>query len=345
MKIFFTAEYEEKELKPLYEIGEIIKDGWAMGLPKMTEEELLEKTRDADIIVTSYDDVTKKVIQNARDLKLIACTRATPVNIDVAAAKERGIPVIYTPGRNSDSTAEMTIALMLSIARRVPMAHMALKQGMYTGGGQKIKEVKEGLREDVIWDMSMESPYMIFKGTQLKGKTLGILGYGSIGKRVGHIASAFGMQLLVFDPFIGELEVETIGVKKAESAEEVMREADFITCHMKVTEETKGFVSRERIQMMKPSAYFINASRGAIIDEEALIEMLREKRIQGAAFDVYAKEPIAQNHPYLTELDNVVVTPHIAGATSEVLRNHTKQIVSDIRRFLKNEKLLYQYKQ
>lgn len=97
--------------------------------------------------------------------------------------------------------------------------------------------------------------------------------------------------------------------------------------------------------MMKPSAYFINASRGAIIDEEALIEMLREKRIQGAAFDVYAKEPIAQNHPYLTELDNVVVTPHIAGATSEVLRNHTKQIVSDIRRFLKNEKLLYQYKQ
>ena len=329
MKIFFTAEYNEEELKPLYEMGEVVKDGWALGLPKMEEDELAEKTKDADIIITSYDDITRKVIEGAPNLKLIACTRATPVNVDMAAAKERGIPVLYTPGRNSDSTAEMTIGLMLSIARKIPMAH---------------KETKEGLKADVIWDMKMDAPYMVFKGTQLKGKSLGILGYGSIGKRVGRIARAFGMQLLIYDPYQGEVDIEEIGIRKVNTLAELMRESDFVTCHMKVTPETTGIVSREMISLMKPTAYFINASRGAILDEQALIDALREKRIAGAAFDVYASEPIASNHPYVTELDNVVITPHIAGATDDVLVNHTKQIVADIRRFLNGEHLLYQYR-
>ena len=118
MKIFFTAEYNEEELKPLYDMGEVVLDGWAVGLPKIPEEELAEKVKDADMIITSYDDITRKVIEAAPNLKLIACTRATPVNVDMEAAKERGIPVLFTPGRNSDSTAEMTIGLMLSVRRR-----------------------------------------------------------------------------------------------------------------------------------------------------------------------------------------------------------------------------------
>ena len=344
MKIFFTAEYNEEELKPLYEMGEVVKDGWALGLPKMEEDELAEKTKDADIIITSYDDITRKVIEGAPNLKLIACTRATPVNVDMAAAKERGIPVLYTPGRNSDSTAEMTIGLMLSIARKIPMAYKALKEGKYTGNPDAHKETKEGLKADVIWDMKMDAPYMVFKGTQLKGKSLGILGYGSIGKRVGRIARAFGMQLLIYDPYQGEVDIEEIGIRKVNTLAELMRESDFVTCHMKVTPETTGIVSREMISLMKPTAYFINASRGAILDEQALIDALREKRIAGAAFDVYASEPIASNHPYVTELDNVVITPHIPGPTDDVLVNHTKQIVADIRRFLNGEHLLYQYR-
>ena len=145
MKIFFTAEYNEEELKPLYEMGDVVLDGWALGLPKMEEEELVKKTKDADIIITSYDDITRRVIEGAPNLKLIACTRATPVNVDMAAAKERGIPVLYTPGRNSDSTAEMTIGLMLSIARKIPMAYKALKEGKYTGNPDAHKTTKEGL--------------------------------------------------------------------------------------------------------------------------------------------------------------------------------------------------------
>lgn len=343
MKIFFTAEYDKDYLQPLYEIGDVTLDGWALGLPKMEEQELIEKTKDADIIITSYDDITRNVIENARNLKLIACTRATPVNVDTQYAKEKNIPVLYTPGRNSDSTAELTIGLMLCIARKIPMAHSALKQGQYTGDPTNKKITKAGLKADVIWDMTLESPYTVFKGTQLKGRTLGIIGYGSIGKRVGHIARAFGMNLLIFDPYQGEIDIEEIGVKKAESLEELMKQSDFITSHMKVTNETKGLISKEMIALMKPTAYLINASRGAVLDEQAVIEALREKRIAGGAFDVYEKEPLACNHPYITELDNVVITPHIAGATDDVLSNHTRQIVADIKRFIKGEHLLYQY--
>lgn len=344
MKIFFTAEYDEAQLKPLYEIGEVVKDGWAIGLAKMNEEELMAKSADADIIITSYDDITRNVIENAPNLKLIACTRATPVNVDMAAASERGIPVIYTPGRNSDTTAEMTIGLMLSIARKIPMAYKALKEGSFTAEPNRVKVTKEGLKEDMVWDMKPGSPYVVFKGTQLKGKTLGIVGYGSIGKRVGKIARAIGMELLIYDPFLCPIDIEEIGIKKVEKLDELMENADFITCHMKITPDTKGIISREMIAKMKPTAYFINSSRGAILDEEALIDALREKRIAGAAFDVYAKEPIASNHPYIAELDNVVITPHIAGATEDVLTNHTKQIVADVQRFLEGRPMLYEYK-
>ncbi len=344
MKIYFTAEYDEDELKPLYEVGEVVKDGWAVGMPKFSEEELMKRSADADIIITSYDDITKNVIENAKNLKLIVCTRATPVNVDMDAAKKRNIPVIYTPGRNSDTTAEMTIGLMLAIARKIPMAYMALKQGKYTADPDYQKTTKEGLKTDMIWDMTPTAPYMVFKGTQLKGKKLGILGYGSIGRRVGRIARAFGMELLIYDPYVGEVDVDEFGVRKIENLDDVFREADFITSHMKVTPETKGIVSRERIALMKPTAYFINASRGAILDEDALIDALRNKKIAGAAFDVYASEPIAKNHPYITELDNVVITPHIAGATDDVLKNHTKMLVADVKRFVNGQHMLYQYK-
>ncbi len=343
MKIFFTAEYDPKELTPLYDLGEVVIDGWAKGLPNLTEEELLLRSRDADIIITTFDEITRAVIENAKNLKLIACTRATPVNIDVKAARERGIPVLFTPGRNSDATAELTIGLMLSIARKIPMAHAALKAGMYTAAPDSEKQTKEGLRKDVFWGVGEDAPYSVFKGTELKNKTLGIIGYGSIGKRVGRIARAFGMELLIFDPYIGEIDIEEIGVRKALTLSQAMSESDFVTCHLKVTSETEGCISREMISLMKPTAYFINASRSAVVDEAALINALRERRIAGAALDVYEKEPIPSDHPYLCELDNVVVTPHIAGASIEVLTNHTKMIVGEVRRFVNGEHLLYRY--
>ena len=203
MKIFFTAEYDPREIGPLEEMGDVIIDGWAKGLPNLEEEEMKAKTADADIIITTFDEITRGVIENAKNLKLIACTRATPVNVDMAAAKERNIPVLYTPGRNSDATAELTIGLMLSIARKIPMAHAALKAGQYTAPPENERVTKDGLRPDVFWGVGENAPYSVFQGTQLRGKTLGIVGYGSIGRRVGRIARAMGMALLIYDPYVG----------------------------------------------------------------------------------------------------------------------------------------------
>lgn len=344
MEIFFTAEYDKKQLNEINSLGNVTFDGWAVGLPKLKEEELLEKSKNADIIITSYDDITRNVIENAKNLKLIVCTRATPVNVDVKAANEKGIPVIYTPGRNSDSTAEFAIGLMLSIARKIPMAYKSLKEGKFLGNPLENKKTKKGLKDDVIWDMNMDSPYVIFKGTQLKGKTLGIVGYGSIGKRVGNIARAFGMKLIIFDPYQGEVDIEQIGVEKATTLNYLMKESDFITLHMKVNEKTKKIINEDLISLMKKTAYLINCSRGAVLDEEAIIKALKNNSIAGAAFDVYESEPLSNNHPFVSELDNVVITPHIAGATNAVLTNHTKMIISEINRFINKENLLYQYK-
>lgn len=343
MKILFTAEYDETYLEKLKELGEIDIQGWAKGIGKLSEEELLELSKDVDIIITSYDDITEKIIENCKNLKLIACTRATPVNIDVEAAKKKGIKVIYTPGRNSDSTAEHTIGLMISIARKIPMAYRALKNGEFTGETPSKEDVKAGLKEDVIWDMDENSPYVIFKGTELKDKNLGIIGFGSIGRRVAHIASAFGMNLLIYDPYVSDIDVNRVGQTKV-SLDELLTQSDFITTHLKVTPATRGFIGKEQFAKMKKSAYFINTSRAAVVDEESLIEALRNNEIAGAALDVFAKEPIYRDHPFITELDNIVITPHIAGATNDILTNHTKMIIAEVKRFLNDEPLLYEYK-
>ncbi len=339
MNILFTAEHDNR-LEELLKLGTVKIEGWAKGLPKLTEEELCELVKDVEIIITSYDDITKKVIDSAPKLKLIACTRANPVNIDTKYAKEKEIPVLYTPGRNSDSAAEMTLGLMLSVARHIPQGHNSLINREFTG--EVVKETKEGLRADVVWDITVDSPYSVFKGCELKGKTLGIIGYGSIGRRVGKIARAFGMELLIFDPYLSEVDIEEIGVKVGDW-DTVLSLSDFITAHLKVTPATTNIINKEAFSKMKSSAYFINTARAAIVDEKALIEALQNKVIAGAGLDVFEVEPLPGDHPFL-DMKNVVMTPHIAGATTEVLTNHTKMIISDIKRFINKQDLLYQYK-
>lgn len=344
MKILFTAEYDAKMIGQIRELGDVRMEGWAVGLPKLEEEVLKEMARDADIIITSYDDITRGVIDAAPGLKLIACTRATPVNIDCGHAAKKGIPVLYTPGRNSDSAAELTIALMLGCARHIPQAYKALHDGKFLAPAKRVHKTKEGLRDDIVWDVTEDSPYTVFKGMDLKSKTLGIIGFGSIGKRVAHIARAFGMNILLYDPYVSEVDVNGVGQKKV-GLDELLKNSDYVSCHLKVTPSTKGLMSAERFALMKPTAYFINTSRAAVVDEEALIAALREGRIAGAGLDVFAAEPLSEDHPFIAELgDKVVVTPHIGGATTDAITNHTQMILADIKRFFAGEPLLYAYR-
>ena len=344
MKILFTAEYDEELLDEIKGLGEVHMTGWAVGAPKIPEDELCAIVADYDIIITSYDGITKKVIDAAPSLKLIACTRATPVNVDCQHAKSRGIPVLFTPGRNSDSAAELTIALMINCARHIPQAYQALHQGKYCAPEAGTdKETKKGLREDITWGVGKNQPYMVFKGFDLKGKTVGIIGYGSIGKRVAAIAKAFGMNILIADPYASEIDVDTVGQRKV-NIDTLLCQSDFVSCHVKVTDSTRNMMGAEQFSKMKASAYFINTSRAAVVDEEALIQAIQNGQIAGAALDVFNSEPIGCNHPFIKELgDRVIVTPHIAGATRDAITNHTKMILSDIQRFLNGEPLLYEY--
>jgi D-3-phosphoglycerate dehydrogenase len=340
MEVLLTAEFDKSSLIEIEDLFNVTYAGWFVEERVLGEDELVNLIVDKEILITSYDNITRRVIEAGNNLKLIACTRANPVNIDVKAAKDRGIKVIYTPGRNAHTTAEFTIAMMLSIARKIPMMYQDLKSGKFLSDKKVEMKTLGGLKQDVTWALAGDSPYILYKGAQLYGKSLGIIGYGNIGRKVGNIAKAFGMNLLIYDPYAKVPEVKE---EKFHSFDYVLKNSDFVTCHCSVTEDTRKLINKEAFDLMKDSAYFINTSRGAIVDEKALIEALRKNRIAGAAVDVFESEPLDKNHPFIKELDNIVVTAHIGGTTWDVITNHSKMIVSDIKRFKNSEELIYEY--
>ncbi|WP_279044386.1 NAD(P)-dependent oxidoreductase [Cedecea davisae] len=342
MKIVFTAEYAGS-LDPFSQLGELIVEGWAIGKPKLHAAQIIDLAHDAEVIVTSYDDITAEVISSCPKLQVIACTRANPVNVDIQAARERNIKVLYTPGRNADAAAELTLGLMLGLMRHIPQSHAALKRGEFTRAAQAEHHTQEGLRKDVVWDVSPESPYEVFKGGELRNKTLGLIGYGNIGRRVARIARAFGMNLLVVDPFVAAEDIDEPGLHKT-TLDALFREADIVSLHLSSGPHSDGLVNAKLLQTMKPGAKLINTSRASVVVEADLIEALRHGPLGGAALDVYHQEPLWRDHPFISELNNVIITPHIAGATRESIQKHTAMIAADLQRFVAGEPLLYAWR-
>ena len=337
VNILFTAEADEKKLEPLLSICNVTFDGWRMTGSVLSEDSLIDKLQNKQIFATSYEVVSRKVIESCPDLQLIVCTRANPVNIDINAAKEHGIVVAYTPGRNSDVTAEFAVAMLLNVARNITAASQAISSNRAT-----VKDMPSEKKTDVTWGKVENChPYTEFKGQQIKNKNIGILGFGSIGSRVAHIMSGFGANILVFDPFYSRVDIDCAGMKKV-SFDELLRESDFITCHTKITKMTTGLFDLSVFKKMKNTAYLINNSRGAIIVEEDLVTALREGHIAGAALDVFDYEPLYETHPFLTgELKNILLTPHISGASDDAISNGTVMLIDEIFSFLKNEPLLH----
>ncbi len=342
MKALLTAEVSSKA-KELENWLDVVYAGWYRDGVILSEDEIAKLVADnnVDIIITSYDPITKKVIDSSPNLKLIVCTRANPVNVDVEYARKKNILISYAPGRNSTCTAEYTVALMLSITRKIPMAYAALKSGKHLAKNHENKTLS-GLRRDVTWSLSHESPYVLYKGNQLYGKTLGIVGYGSIGRKVAAICKAFGMKILVYDPYISDADDDDVVFTA--TLTELAEQVDILTVHCKDVPETYHLIDKSVFSSMKKTAYFINTSRGCIVDEEALIEALLNNDIAGAALDVFDKEPLSADHPFITKCKNIVITPHIAGATYEAIENHTEQLLTDIKNFLHKKPLVYEYK-
>jgi D-3-phosphoglycerate dehydrogenase len=302
---------------------------------RLPEEELRERIRGIDILIVGYEGVPESLIDDTENLQLIACTRGGPdANVDIEAATKWDIPVLYAPGRNAISVADYTWGMILSAIRNIAHAHHLLHIGQYTGQPQT-DAAGGGDREDVTWGMGAESPYVNHKGPELEGQTVGVIGMGAIGREVATRAQGFGVELLGYDPYIDADTMAEYDTEKAE-LDDLCRHSDVVTVHTPVTEDTRGMIDREMFDLMKDSAFFINTARGAIIDQDALVDTLQTGQLRGAALDVYDMEPIPDDHTLL-DLDNVVTTPHLAGAAEDVITRHSKMLVDDIEALLADE--------
>ncbi len=256
------------------------------------------------IIVRSATKVTAEVIEAADELKVIGRAGVGLDNIDLEAAKKHGIKVFNTPGATAISVAELALGFMLSCARWIPRADRSIRNGK--------------------WEKKK------FKGIELYGKTLGIVGIGRIGTELAKRASALGMSVIAYDPF-----VKWHDIAKLVELDELLKEADFISLHLPLTEETRHLISAREFELMKDGAVLINAARGGIVDEAALVEALKSGKLRCASLDVYEHEPLPEDSP-LRELDNIVMTPHIGAQTVEGQRRAGIEIATKIRDYLLN---------
>lgn len=295
---------------------------------RLPPEELKPLLEDVELFIVGFEGVSAEVMDAASDLEIIACTRGGPdANVDIAAATERGIGVLYAPGRNAVSVADFTIGMVLGVARNIVHGHHLLHTGEYTGTPQDDSAVG-GEREDVTWGVAKGSPYAELKGPELAGKTFGIVGLGAIGREVAQRLAGFDVELVGYDPFVDAEEMADLGIKKVE-LDELCKNSSFVSVHVPVTDATRGLIGEKEFESMSEETYFINTARGAIIDQQALVDVLEAGELRGAALDVYDREPLPEGHPLL-QMDNVVTTPHLAGAANEVIDRHSSMIVGDI---------------
>ena len=261
-------------------------------LPKrLPEAELLPVVADATaLVVRSETKVTRNVIEAAKQLRVVGRAGVGVDNVDVEAATQHGIVVMNTPGGNTVTTAELSFALLLALARKVPQAHSSMTAGK--------------------WDRKL------FQGLELAGKTLGVLGMGRIGSEVAKRAVAFGMRVIAYDPYLTEDRARAVGAEFADSVDDVYRVADFITIHMPVTSETKHMLNAAAFARMKPGVRVVNCARGEIVVEADLIAALESGKVAGAALDVFAAEPLPADHPYRKQ-PNLILTPHLGASTAE----------------------------
>lgn len=270
------------------------------------EAELIRRIREADVVlnIRGYTRFSANVFAACERLRLISIWGTGTDHIDFAAARARGVTVTNTPGVNAHAVAEHTLALMLAVARRIPSMDAGVRAG----------EWPRGLL------------------VQLEGKTLGVIGLGAIGTRVATLASAFGMTVLASTLGGDDGRAASVGARHV-SLETLLGESDFVSLHLRLSEKTARYINRGRLALMKPSAFLINTARAGLVDRDALLETLREARIAGAGLDVFHEEPIRADDPLL-HLPNVVLTPHNAGSTPEVIDRGLQQAVENIRVFL-----------
>lgn len=275
--------------------------------PGLAGDDLASAIADADaVLVRSATKITRASLSKAERLKAIGRAGVGVDTIDVDAASERNIPVLTAPAGNTISAAELTMALLLALARKVPAADRSMKAGE--------------------WDRKS------FNGFELYGKTLGLVGAGRIGGQVAKRARAFGMQVIVYDPWLGQERARELDVQLG-TLDVVLKSADVISVHVPLTDVTAGLIGPEQFAMMKAGGLLLNVARGGVVDEKALLAALTSGHLGGAALDVYEAEPLPKDSP-LRALPNVVMTPHLGASTAEAQQNVAIEIAEAVRNCL-----------
>jgi len=318
MKALITAPFHEDGLEILRKYMDVEYESWKdTGKLYMDTDAFIRRIKEegADVLIVEADTIDASVM-DAVHPKMIGCCRGNPVNIDVEAAKARGIPFFHTPARNAEAVAELTIAMMLVSARHIISIDRTLRSGNFFVESEK----------DLV-DL-----YTRFIGAELTGKTVGIIGFGAIGFEVAKRLVGFDADLLVYDPYADEDRIKKVGGRRTD-LETLVKESDFITIHTAVTPETENLIGAKEFSLMKPTAYFFNLSRAYCVDEDALYKVIEEKRIAGAGLDVHSVEPVDSDNRFL-KFDNVVVTPHIAGQTMDSVRKQSIMMAREIEDYL-----------
>jgi len=313
-KIYITREIPESGPAALKAAGHEVIVSTKEGVLKKDELISALKENNPDVVLCLLTDtVDSEVFDAAPNAKIFANYAVGFNNINLEDAKEKGVTITNTPGVLTDTVAEHAMTLICALAKRVVEADSFVRSGKYEGWGP-----------------------MMFLGSDLKDKKLGVLGAGRIGTRVAEIASnGFGMKVVYYDIKENEFIEKNAAAKFYATPEEVLKEADVVTVHVPLLDSTKHLINKERLEIMKPTAYLINTSRGPVIDEDALVEALKSRTIRGAALDVFENEPELSEG--LSDLSNVIITPHIASATEETRGKMSEIAAQNIIAFLKGE--------
>jgi D-3-phosphoglycerate dehydrogenase len=306
---------------------------WRPGTPSESKireylgspSQVIEALDGHEVLVVQGAPVTDAVMDASPPLKLVCVARGGPVNVDIAAATERGIAVTTTPGKNAQAVAELTIAFLVMLARRLPEVSRYLE-----GGGELARDNYEGAK---------------WMGHDLDGHMLGLVGFGQVGSKVARIATAMGMAVVVYDPFVPAEKIAGSGARPV-GLEELLATSDFVSIHARASADNRGLIGRAQIESMRPGACLVNTARDTLLDEDAVYDALRSGHLAGAAFDVVkapdlSKPPELGRRHRLLDAPNVVLATHVGGATYETMAHGGEMAAAEIERLAAGETLKY----